>query len=144
MSGFATGDSTFSVSIEKSTSKVGKRVRLIFGTCLHIRDRDLLKGITNYLNSLYFNQDNKEISIHCNEKNNTALLQIKSNSDIENKVIPFFNKYPILGVKSSDFEDFKLVAELVKNKEHLNIEGLNKIVKISEGMNLSREWVSSD
>ena len=144
MSGFATGDSTFSVSIEKSTSKVGKRVRLIFGTCLHIRDRDLLKGITNYLNSLYFNQDNKEISIHCNEKNNTALLQIKSNSDIENKVIPFFEKYPILGVKSSDFEDFKLVAELVKNKEHLNIEGLNKIVKISEGMNLGREWVSSD
>ena len=140
MSGFATGDSTFSVSIEKSTSKVGKRVRLIFGTCLHIRDRDLLKGITNYLNSLYFNQDNKEISIHCNEKNNTALLQIKSNSDIENKVIPFFEKYPILGVKSSDFEDFKLVAELVKNKEHLNIDGLNKIIGIVEGINLNRKW----
>ncbi len=44
ISGFVSGDSSFSVSIEKSTNKVGKRVRLIFGTYLHIRDRDLLIG----------------------------------------------------------------------------------------------------
>ena len=140
VSGFVTGDSTFSVSIEKSTSKVGKRVRLIFGTCLHIRDKDLLKGMANYLNLLYFNEVNKEVSIHCNEINNTALLQIKNNSDIYNKVIPFFNEYPILGIKQSDLEDFKRVSELVKNKEHLNIDGLNKIIKITEGMNLNRKW----
>jgi len=92
------------------------------------------------LNTLYFNSDNKELSVHCNEKNNTALLQIKNNSYIEDKVLPFFTKYPVLGVKQTDFEDFKRVAELVKNKEHLNVEGLNKIVKITEGMNLRREW----
>jgi hypothetical protein len=71
-----------------------------------------------------------------------TLLCFKNNSDILNKVIPFFSKYHILGVKQLDFEDFKLVAELVKNKEHLNMKGLNKIVKITEGMNLSREWES--
>ena len=107
MSGFATGDSTFSVSIEKSTSKVGKRVRLIFGTCLHIREEDLLKGIANYL-SLY-NSDvtasNKEVSIQSSESNNTCLLQIKNNSDIQNKIIPFFREYPIKGVKALDFTD---------------------------------------
>jgi len=27
----------------------------------------------------------------------TSLLQIKNYSDIRNKIIPFFNKYPILG-----------------------------------------------
>jgi hypothetical protein len=26
-------------------------------------------------------------------------------SDIENKIIPFFNKYPLLGLKRLDFED---------------------------------------
>jgi hypothetical protein len=31
------------------------------------------------------------------------------------------------------------VAELVKNKEHLNTKGLNKIIKIVEGMNLDRK-----
>ena len=143
ISGFVTGDSAFSVSIEKSTSKLGKRVRLIFGTCLHIRDKDVLVGIANYLNNLNWvnsNEIKKEISIHCNESNNTSLLQIKNNFDVNNKVIPFFNEYPILGVKKLDFEDFKKVAELVKNKEHLNAEGLNKIIKIAKGMNLNREW----
>ena len=80
----------------------------------------------------------KKISVHCSESNNTSLLQIKNNFDIENIIIPFFNKYPILGVKRLDFEDFKTVAELVKNKEHLNAEGLDNIIQIVEGMNLDR------
>jgi len=37
----------------------------------------------------------------------TSLLQIKNNSDIINKIIPFFDQYPILGVKSLDFSDLK-------------------------------------
>lgn len=142
ISGFASGDSTFSVSIEKSTSKIGKRVRLIFGTCLHIREKDLLKGIANYF-SMY-NSDvttsNKEMSIQSSEKNNTCLLQVKNNSDVENKIIPFFREYPLKGIKALDFNDWVLVAELVKNKEHLNIEGLNKIIEIVKGINLSRKW----
>ena len=142
VSGFVTGDSTFSVSIEKGTTKLGKRVRLIFGTYLHIREKDLLIGISKYFSSLYLdsNEAYKEISVHCNESKNTALLQIKSISDINKKVIPFFTEYPILGIKSLDFEDFKIVAELVKNKEHLKIDGLSKIMKIVDKMNLDREW----
>ena len=80
------------------------------------------------------------MSIQCSEKNNTCLLQIKNNSDIENKIIPFFSEYSIKGVKALDFKDWVLVAELVKNKEHLNIDGLNKIIKIAEGINLNRKW----
>lgn len=105
----------------------------------------MLIGLANYFNNLnpnLFNlsstESSKKISVHCTESNNTSLLQIKNKFDIENKVIPFFNEYPILGVKRLDFEDFKKVAELVKNKEHLNVEGLNKIIKIAEGMNLDR------
>jgi len=141
ISGFASGDSSFSVSIEKSTSKLGKRVRLIFGTCLHIRDKDLLTGISHYFKNLNTLNDNdiEEIFVHCNEKNNISLLQIKNNLYIENKVIPFFTEYPILGVKRLDFENFKEVSELVKNKEHLNAGGLDKIIKIAEGMNLGRK-----
>jgi hypothetical protein len=157
ISGFVSGDSTFSVSIEKSNNKLGKRVRLIFGTCLHIRDKDLLIGMANYFKILNFNlpdigdliefnlvNSSKALTgVHCSESNNTSLLQIKNNFDIENKVIPFFNQFPILGVKRLDFEDFKTVAELIKNKEHLNAEGLNKIIKIVEGMNLDRKLESS-
>nr|ATI20342.1 LAGLIDADG endonuclease [Juglanconis sp.] len=140
ISGFATGDSSFSISIEKSASKVGKRVRLIFGTCLHIREKDLLNGIANYFGLFNSDISNKVMTVQCSESNNTCLLQIKNNSDIENKIIPFFKEFPILGVKALDFVDWCKVAELVKNKEHLNMEGLNKIMKIAEGINLNRKW----
>lgn len=153
VSGFVSGDSTFGVYIEKSTTKTGKRVRLVFGTCLHLRDKNLLVLIGNYLNNLDLpsfalwrkNSDipSKNVSIYCSESKDTALLQIKNIFDVENKIIPFFNKYPILGIKALDFEDFKKVAEMVRNKEHLNNEGLTKIIQITEGMNLDRKLESS-
>jgi hypothetical protein len=69
---------------------------------------------------------------------NTSLLQIKNYFYIQNKIIPFFNKYPILGLKSLDFNDFKHVAFLMKNKKHLTVKGLSKIIEIVNGMNLDR------
>ena len=150
ISGFVSGDSTFCVSIEKNNNnKTGHRVRLIFGTCLHIRDKAILIGIANYFNILS-EEVSKQLDvdfyinilrckyIYDSEKKETTLLQIKNYSDIVNKIIPFFNQYPILGVKSLDFADFKKVAELMQNKEHLTEAGFSKVLKIVETMNLDR------
>nr|AYE93290.1 LAGLIDADG homing endonuclease [Termitomyces sp.]AYE93311.1 LAGLIDADG homing endonuclease [Termitomyces sp.] len=96
ISGFVAGDSTFCVTIERSTeNKVGgvrRRVRLIFGTCLHIRDKELLIGIANYFKL----DEGKYIYDSVTLRRETSLLQIKNMSDIINKIIPFFNQYPIL------------------------------------------------
>jgi hypothetical protein len=59
-------------------------------------------------------------------------------SDLTHKIIPFFQKYPVKGVKSYDFEDFCKVAELMKNKAHLTPEGLEEIRLIKSGMNKGR------
>jgi hypothetical protein len=85
IAGFVSGDSTFCVSLEKSHKKIGHRVRLIFGTCLHIRDKALLVGIANYFYSNILT--NKYI--FDSEKRDTTLIQIKNYSDIVNKIIPF-------------------------------------------------------
>ena len=55
------------------------------------------------------------------------------------KVIPFFKKYPIIGVKALDFSDFCIVAELIKNKAHLTPKGLDEIRLIKLGMNKERK-----
>jgi hypothetical protein len=57
--------------------------------------------------------------------------------DIIDKIIPFFEKYPILGSKALDFSDFKLVADLIKEKAHLKKSGngLAKILAIKSQMN---------
>jgi hypothetical protein len=89
-----------------------------------------------------FNQNNlltgENKYIYDSEKRANTLLQIKKYSDIVNKIIPFFNQYPILGVKSLDFLDFKKVAEIMKNKEHLTESGFSEIKLIVEKMNLDR------
>jgi hypothetical protein len=53
-------------------------------------------------------------------------------------MIPMFNKHKIIGVKSLDYLDFCLAAELVNKKDHLTLEGLEEIRKIKSRMNKNR------
>ena len=74
---------------------------------------------------------------------NASFYRVTKFDDIVNKIIPFFKKYPILGVKALDFADFCKAAELMKNKAHLTKDGLEKIRKIKAGMNRGRTHVNS-
>nr|ATI20393.1 LAGLIDADG endonuclease [Juglanconis oblonga] len=60
--------------------------------------------------------------------------------EITEKVIPFFDNYPILGSKLKDFKDFKGITKLMASKAHLTPEGLIKIRKIKSLMNSLREF----
>ena len=62
-----------------------------------------------------------------------------TSSDITEKIIPLFEKYPIIGVKKENFYDFCKVAELMKKKAHLTKEGLEQIREIRKNMNSYRE-----
>lgn len=59
--------------------------------------------------------------------------------DLTDKVIPFFDKYKIVGVKFQEYLDFKKVIELMQKKAHLTAEGLDQIRKIKAGMNRGRK-----
>ena len=51
-------------------------------------------------------------------------------NDIITYIIPFFDKCKIEGSKYKDYVKFKEAAILIKNKEHLTEEGLNKIIEL--------------
>lgn len=59
-------------------------------------------------------------------------------SDLDEKIIPFFEKYPLVGDKLQDFSYFKIAAEIIKVKGHLTEEGLEKIRAIKAEMNRGR------
>ena len=48
----------------------------------------------------------------------------------------FFDKYPLLTNKYSDFILFKQVVEALNNKEHLQLKGLQIIFNSRASMNL--------
>ena len=55
------------------------------------------------------------------------------------KIIPFFTRYPIVGIKSLDFKYLMRAAKIIGGKGHLTEEGLNQIINIKEGMNKERD-----
>jgi hypothetical protein len=75
---------------------------------------------------------------HIYKKRNTVDFYVSSFKDIMNIIIPFFDKYPLRGIKILDYKDFYKVALLMKKKQHITAEGLILIKKIKDGMNTKR------
>jgi LAGLIDADG endonuclease len=71
-------------------------------------------------------------------KDGTVRFRIHDFSSIKNILIPHFLKYPLRGTKYLDFLSFKEAFHIIESKEHLTEEGLNKLYKISKGMNTGR------
>ena len=74
------------------------------------------------------------------DRNSTPAVDFLVNRyiDIDTKIIPFLEKYPLQIVKQMDFKDFCLAAKIIGNKEHLTLIGINKIKTIKDGMNRKR------
>ena len=128
LAGFSSGEGCFYVKIKNSTKfKLGVQVSLLFKVSQHERDKELMKSLIDYLNCGNINKNPTWID-----------YTVEKYDDLIFKIIPFFDKYKILGVKLQDYLDFKQVSELMRNNDHLNTLGLEKIKKIKEGMNKKR------
>lgn len=126
--GFVEGEGSFMVIIPESKSKkTTDNISLRFVITQHSKDSVLFDNISNYLGcgKCYFSR---------NEVN----LIVSTFSDINNKIISLFNKYPLLGNKKEDYLDFCIVAELIKSKDHLTKQGIEKIKRIKSNMNSKR------
>ena len=132
VAGFTSGDGSFHVKISSSTTtKLGIRVQLRFSIGLNIREKELIVALAKFFNLYDFDR-------YIYISSNSVGLQITNISDILDIIIPFFEKYSIQGLKKLDFLDFKTVGNLMLQKEHLTLTGLDNILKIKASMNRNR------
>ncbi len=125
LSGFTSGEGCFHVRMKNSTKyKSGVQVSLLFKITQHARDKELMKNFIDYFNCGYISKNSTWID-----------FIVVKHEDLILKILPNFDKYPIVGVKLQDYIDFKKIAELIRTKDHLTISGLAKIKEIKEGMN---------
>lgn len=130
LAGFTSAEGSFMVKIAISSShRLGFQVKLVFALTQHIRDELLMRSLTSYLDCGLLRE---------RKGGKAADYQVEKLSDLADKILPFFYKYPILGIKYKDFEAFCKVVELMKNKAHLTEQGLYKIRKIKASMNRGR------
>jgi len=117
------------VVVQEAKSGFAERydISLRFTITQHNRDLVLLEGLINYLGCG-----------RCSLSRNEATFIVSKFSDISNKIIPLFNEYPLIGTKQANYLDFLKVVELIRTKDHLTKEGLEKIQIIKSNMNNKR------
>ena len=119
------------VYLYKYFLKIRQICFLDFKITLHIRDKDIfsIDKIKNYFC----------VGVVSKHGENLINYGIRSIKDIQ-LVINHFDNFPLKTKKSKDYKLFKLAFEIIKNKEHLTVEGFEKILKIKEGMNQNRKF----
>jgi hypothetical protein len=127
--GFSEAEGSFQVIIQEVKEKAKFYVSLRFCITQHNRDKELLKKFVNYLNCGRYCESSSR---------NEGQYIVSVFSDITGKIIPLFNEYPLIGTKKENYLDFIKIAELIKVKDHLTKEGLDKIKLIQNNMNKKR------
>ena len=131
ITGFTDGEGCFTCSVLKSSSyKFGWEIQLSFQIKLHVRDYPILLRIQHGLGG---------IGTVASHQSSCALRVKKLNELIE--LMIFFDKYPLISWKRGDYLLFKQILSIIQLKEHLTLQGLQKIVNIRATLNfgLSKE-----
>ena len=105
-------------------------VKLTFYISQHIKDVHLLSQIIEYLGCGRVDK----VSTRPAE----ASFVVTKIGDIFGKILPFFQSYPLQGVKKLDYKDFCKIAKIMEDKSHLTPEGLKMIKSLKSGMNKGR------
>ena len=132
ISGFADGEGCFTISIiNNPTTRFGKQIFPEFVITQGAKSLKTLEEIKKFfgccsiiLNKRYDNH-NENLYRYC----------VRSIEDLENKIIPFFEKFKLRTHKIKDFLIFKKVIMMMSQKRHLKEKGWKEILKLASKMN---------
>ena len=113
--------------VKRPAYKTGWNIIPVFTISLHGRDAALIEKIQHFFKGI------GKISIR--KKDNAVYFSVKSVKDLINVIIPHFDKYNLLTKKQRDFFIFKEIVTMMSKKEHLNTEGLEKIIMLKSSLN---------
>ncbi|MBU1102766.1 LAGLIDADG family homing endonuclease [Patescibacteria group bacterium] len=129
LSGYVDGEGCFSVSFSRRAKLlVGWETKPSFSISQNQDRAEVIKMIQKFLECGFIRRDYSD---------RTLKLEVRSINDLVKKVIPHFQKYPLISSKRKDFEYFSKICVMVARRKHLNKNGLRKIVQIAYKMNPS-------
>jgi hypothetical protein len=134
--GFVDGEGTFSVSFNKnSTTSTGWQIFPEFVITQGAKSLTALEEIQKFFEcgKLYINRRKD------NHKENIYRFCVRSFKDLDEKIVPFFQKHSLRTAKKEDFNKFVEILSLIKKGIHLTPKGASKIAKIIETMNRKKQ-----
>ena len=129
ISGYVDGEGCFTVSISpRPTLRVGWEVRPSFSVSQNGDRGEVLLEIQDYFGCGTIRPDRSD---------KTVKWEVRSLPLLIERVIPHFHRYPLRSGKRNDFELFASICEAMVRGRHLELEGLNEIVRRADAMNPS-------
>lgn len=128
LTGFIDGEGCFSIAIRKSKfSRIGWTMNPLFQVYQHKDNDHVLYVCKDVIGCGYISHKggNPLCTTYC----------VDRTSDLTDKVIPFFDKYFLLGEKYNNFLLFKEIVIGVAKKEHLDSKGFLHLAKLAFQMN---------
>lgn len=102
VAGFTSAEGCFSVQIKANQKQaLGVQVQLAYQVTQHNKDKQVIKNFKIYLGSGSVRERKRGMAVD---------YIVEKFSDNIETIIPFFQKYPIVGVKVLDFADWCEVA----------------------------------
>ena len=136
LTGFIEGEGCFSILVIKKTGSDGAKSRvnvvLEFQLVQHFRNSLLMNSLVGFLGC------GKIYSY--SEKSTGVYYKVRCLESIRAKIITFLDQYPLKGVKSLNYNDFKKPVTILESKGHLNPEALHEILSLKSKMNSLREF----
>lgn len=129
IAGFTSAEGYFKLIIINRPNRKMDQVQIGFQITQHSRDEKLLESFI-----IFFGCGRLEVS----SRDPSVNFVVYKFLDNYEKILPFFKKHKILGVKSEDFKDWCKAAEIIKANKHLTEEGLTQLIEIKSGMNTGR------
>ena len=129
ISGYVDGEGCFTVSISpRAKLRVGWEVRPSFSVSQNGDRAEVLYALQAYFGCG---------SIRPDPSDKTLKWETRRLEEILERVIPHFERWPLMSGKHHDFERFASVCRLMAAGEHRSRAGLTKIVELARGMNPS-------
>ena len=138
IAGFVDGEGCFSVSFVRNRSvRFDYQIFTEFVITQGEKSLDALESVREYFGcgKVYCNRRTD------NHREHLYRLCVRSRSDLQAKIIPFFQAYPLRTAKRFDFETFVVVVEMMSRKEHLSEDGFARIAEMAATMNRKKPRV---
>lgn len=129
--GFIDAEGCFHVAVQNNaTMRLGVQVQLQFSVGQHMQDKALMERFIPFFDG---------VGQVTRSGGSMYQYRIRGINDIESKLFPFLDQYPLLSKKSLDYANFRLVHDMMRQGKHLTPQGVKQIQAIQLLMNRQRD-----
>ena len=127
ITGYVDGEGCFTVTFNRRPKMlIGWELRPSFSVSQNEDRRQVIDLIKEYFGCGYIRRDYSD---------KTVKFEIRDRDQLVNKVIPHFEKFPLISRKQKDFELFATIVRKIHIGEHITKTGLIELVTLAYQMN---------